>query len=165
MDEIDDQVKESRKVGEELTKGVDRSLWVFDDMVGSGLFTNKRNNAFKRLSVRRRHYYSSVIGVTQAYKEIPRTARTNTNSLILFRIDSDEELKMIYQEYPMGLKIKDWLKIVDYCTREPYSFVLFNMQASDLNCRIIRNFDEPLSIERQTQILGHSPREAVEEDW
>lgn len=165
MDEIDDQVKNAKKEGKELTEGVDRTLWVFDDMVGSGLFNNKRDNAFKRLSVRRRHYYSSVIGVTQAYKEIPRTARTNTNCLILFRIDSEEELKLIYMEYPMGLKYKDWVKIVDYCTREPYTFALFNLQTSDLDNRIVKNFDEPLSIETQTQLLGHNPRESVETEF
>ena len=160
MKEIDDQVKESKENKENMSENVDRTLWVFDDMVGSGLFNNKRNNAFKRLTVRRRHYYSSLIGVTQAYKEIPKTTRTNANALVLFRIDSDEELQTIYREYPMGLKLKDWLKIVDYCTKEPYTFALFNLQTSDINQRIIRNFDEPLSLEKQAQILGHRIREA-----
>lgn len=158
MNEIDEQVKDAKEDNKDLVESVDRTLWVFDDMVGSGLFTNKRNNAFKRLTVRRRHYYSSLIGVTQAYKEIPKTTRTNANALVLFRIDSDEELQVIYREYPMGLKWKDWLKIVDYCTKEPYTFALFNLQTSDINYRIIRNFDEPLTIEKQTAIIGHNPR-------
>ena len=64
---------------QQLPTKMERLLWVFDDMVGSGLFNNKRNNAFKRLTVRRRHLYSSVIGVTQAYREIPKTTRTNAN--------------------------------------------------------------------------------------
>lgn len=164
MDEIDEQVKEAGGDKKKLVDCVDRSLWLFDDMVGSGLFSNKRNNAFKRLTVRRRHYYSSLIGVTQAYKEIPKTTRTNANAIILFRIDSDEELQTIYREYPMGLKLKDWLKIVEYCTCEPYTFAMFNLQTSDINHRIVRNFDEPLSLERQASILGHAPREDMYTD-
>ena len=162
MKEIDDKVKEAGESGKDMVQSIDRTLWVFDDMVGSGLFNNKRNNAFKRLTVRRRHFYSSLVGVTQAYKEIPKTTRTNANSLILFRIDSDEELHTIYKEYPMGLKLKDWLRIVDYCTREPYHFIMFNLQTSDLNHRITHNFDNPLTLEKQSQILGHAPRETFD---
>lgn len=166
MDDIDEMVKEAKKEGTllELASKMDRALWVFDDMVGSGLFNLKRDNPFKRLTVRRRHYYSSLIGVTQAYKEIPKTTRTNANCLILFRIDSKEELTLIYKEYPMGLAFKDWLKLVEYCTYKPYTFALFNLQTSDPNYRIVRNFDEPLSIETQTKILGHPPREPLDTD-
>lgn len=137
----------------DLVENVDRMLWVFDDMVGSGLFNQKRNNAFKRLSVRRRHFYSSIMGVTQAYKEIPKTTRTNANILIFFKIDSDEELQTIYREYPMGHKYKDWLKIVDYCTNEPHSFIMFNLQTSNPDHRICKQFNCPLSETAQQYII------------
>lgn len=152
MDDIDHEVKACSD--EDLTSCIPRTLWVFDDMVGSGLFSNKRNYAFKRLTVRRRHFYSSLIGVTQAYKEIPKTTRTNANCIIFFRIDSDEELIAIYREFPMGHKFNDWLKIVKYCTEEPYSFIMFNLQTSDLNQRIIKNFDQPLSLADQNAIIN-----------
>lgn len=151
MKKIDDMVESiqdsSRRKhrGDKLQDSMDRTLWVFDDMVGSGLFNQKRNNAFKRLTVRRRHFYSSLIGVTQAYKEIPKTTRTNANVLILFKIDSDEELKTIYQEYPMGLKFKEWLQVYHYCTSEPYNFIMFNLQTTNPNYRIVKNFDTPIS--------------------
>jgi energy-coupling factor transporter ATP-binding protein EcfA2 len=156
MNDIDEFVKECKNDKKDIAGEAERTLWVFDDMVGSGLFNNRKNNAFKRLTVRRRHYFSSLVGVTQAYKEIPKTTRTNANCLILFRIDSEEELQTIYREYPMGHKFKDWLQIVEYCTSEPYSFVMFNLQTSDLNCRIIKNFDEPITLEKQQAILHSS---------
>lgn len=126
---------------------VERSIFVFDDMVGSGLFSNKRDNAFKRLTVRRRHLFSSVIGVTQAYREIPKTTRTNANALIMFHIDNEEELSTIYEEFPMGLKWKQWMAMVDWATEEPYSFIMFNTQQSDPNLRIIKGFDQPLPLD------------------
>ena len=86
-----------------------RLCFVFDDMVGSNLFTNNRNNAFKRLNIRHRHYSASLIEITQAYKEIPKTVRTNFSCLILFEIFSDAELDVIYDEFPMiiFINIKD----------------------------------------------------------
>lgn len=126
---------------------MERSLFVFDDMVGSGLFNNKRQNAFKRLTVRRRHLFSSVIGVTQAYREIPKTTRTNANAIILFHIDNEEELNTIYEEFPMGLKWHQWMALVEWATQEPYSFIMFNVQQSDPNQRIVKQFTQPLPLD------------------
>ncbi len=140
----DRTVEHFKRIHKPLTTHVPRTLWVFDDMVGSGLFNQKRNNAFKRLTVRRRHLFSSIIGVTQAYKEIPKTTRTNANALIIFRIDSDEELMAIYQEYPMGLKWRQWERMMKELTAEPYSFVLFNLQTSNPKQRIVQNFTTPI---------------------
>lgn len=124
----------------------DHLCWVFDDMVGSGLFNQRRNNAFKRLSVRRRHFCSSVIGVVQAYKEFPKTSRTNCNVYILFRIDNEDELESIYKDFPCGLTWPHWKAVYDYCTREPYSFMMINTQVKDPKFKLVKNFDEPLFI-------------------
>jgi hypothetical protein len=162
MDQQDKEVLYWQKKQKALHLHVPRTLFVFDDMVGSGLFNRRQNNAFKRLTVRRRHLYSSVIGVTQAYKEIPKTTRTNANSLILFRIDSEEELATIYSEYPMGMKWQHWERVVEFYTREPYSFIMFNLQTSDPNMRIISNFDTPLSLE--TLARFKHPQSSTSED-
>lgn len=149
---LDDAMKYQDKVVSCLTKmkrpmtEADHICWVFDDMVGSGLFNQKKNNAFKRLSVRRRHFCSSVIGVVQAYKEFPKTSRNNCNIYILFRIDSEDELSVIYKDFPCGLSAQNWKIVYEYCTREPYAFMMINTQVKDPTFRIIKNFTEPLYI-------------------
>ena len=145
MKNQDKIVNHLTNMGKEMTDA-DHLCFVFDDMVGSGLFNQKRNNAFKRLTVRRRHFCSSVIGVVQAYKEFPKTSRNNTNIYILFRIESDEELSAIYKDFPCGLKPHVWLSVYKYCTREPYHFMMINLQTSNPDHRIIKNFDEPIPL-------------------
>lgn len=44
-----------------------RILIVFDDLVGSSLFSGKKDNPFKRLNTNHRHYSISMLMVTQAY--------------------------------------------------------------------------------------------------
>ena len=61
-----------------------RILFLFDDLVGSSLFSGARKNAFKMLNTNHRHFSSSLIMVSQAFKEIPKTVRTNFICLILF---------------------------------------------------------------------------------
>lgn len=145
MDQQDKVVSHLTKKDKPMTMA-DHMCWVFDDMVGSGLFNQKRNNAFKRLSVRRRHFCSSVVGVVQAYKEFPKTSRNNTNIFILFRIDSEEELVAIYRDFPCGLKPDTWRTAYEYCTKEPYGFMMINLQVKDPMYRITKNFTEPLLI-------------------
>lgn len=43
-----------------------RLLIVFDDLVGSSLFSGKKDNPFKRLNTNHRHYSCSMLMVTQA---------------------------------------------------------------------------------------------------
>lgn len=40
------------------------------DLVGSSLFSNARNNVFKGLNTRHRHYSCSMLMVSQGYKYI-----------------------------------------------------------------------------------------------
>jgi len=47
-----------------------RILFVFDDLVGSNLFSFARDNPFKRLNTNHRHHSASILMVTQAYKEV-----------------------------------------------------------------------------------------------
>jgi hypothetical protein len=145
MDNQDKIVRHLSDRGKDMTMA-DHLCLVFDDMVGSGLFNAKRNNAFKRLTVRRRHFCSSVIGVVQAYKEFPKTSRNNTNIYVLFKIDSDEEIMGIYKDFPCGLRPEVWRRVYDYCTKEPYSFMMINLQVKDPKYRIVKNFNEPLNV-------------------
>ena len=46
------------------------------------------------------------------------------------KIGNKEELKRIAEEKSGHLDYKDFLKIYDYCTREPYSFMLIDTRAT-----------------------------------
>ena len=118
-----------------------RILLVFDDLVGSSLFSNNKKNAFKMLNTNHRHYSCSILEVTQAYKEIPRTVRTNFSCLILFEIPNEQEIKVIYEENPVGYKIKDWCEIYDYCVSGDHNFMFINYQKPK-QLRIMKNFQE-----------------------
>jgi hypothetical protein len=143
-------VKKLKKYGQ--TKHLaDRMLLVFDDLVGSGLFSNARGNIFKGFNTRHRHYSCSMLMVSQAvsfipnlqYKEIPKTVRTNYTCLVFFEICNEKELEVIHDEYPMGCINKDkWLQMYNYATKDPYCFMYYNMQPKDRKKRIMKNFDE-----------------------
>lgn len=147
MNETMDKIDKLRKKGWTKHKA-DRQLIIFDDLVGSTLFSAKRNNPFRRLNTTLRHYSTSVMMVSQGYKEVPKTARVNSTCVILFRIANEAEIKSIYEENSCGLNEEEWRRVYEYCTKDPFSFLLINYGKPEKE-RMWRNFDEMIPINPQ----------------
>lgn len=134
LNEVPERIKKQQNVIHELRqKGygqkskfiADRMLVVLDDQ--AGMFrSGNTNNPMVNYVIKHRHASSSVIIVTQAYKAIPKTIRTNCNALILFEIPNRSELRVIYEENPEGLDEDAWVRVYQYATREPFSFLYSN---------------------------------------
>lgn len=138
------QIVKFKKIGKSK-HSADRQLIIFDDLVGSSLFSAKRVNPFRRLNTTLRHYSTSIIMVTQGYREVPKTARINASCVILFEIANQSELEVIYEENSCGLTKDEWFKIFRYCTSAPFNFMFINYKREKEN-RIMRNFDEQIPI-------------------
>jgi len=120
-----------------------RIALVFDDLVGSTLFSNARRSPFKMLNTNHRHLSTSVFMISQAFKEIPKTVRTQFSCLIMFEILSDSELEAIYNEFPMGLKKDQWMELYHFATEGDHDFLFYNIQKPK-RLRIMKNFDKVL---------------------
>lgn len=118
-----------------------RVLIIFDDLVGSTLFSNARDNPFKMFNTNHRHYSFSAIMVTQAYREIPKTVRTNFSCMVVFEITNDKELEAIYEENPMGLKRAQWDDVYNHCVDGDFDFMFLNHQKPK-KLRLMKNFDK-----------------------
>lgn len=122
----------------------DRILIIFDDLVGSDLF---KSRFFKGFNTRHRHYSVSAIMVTQSYKEIQKTIRTQWSGLLVYEIGNEQEVFVIYEEYSMGLNFKEWLEVYRHCTEKDYSFMFINFQKPKKE-RIMKNFTEVVGYNR-----------------
>ena len=120
-----------------------RILIIFDDLVGSSLFAGSRGSYFKGVNTRHRHYSASFIMVSQGYKEVPKTIRTNWTGLIVFEIGNEREVFVIYEEYAMGLNQEQWLESYREATKAEHSFLYINFQ-QPRSMRMWENFDKVL---------------------
>ena len=118
-----------------------RILIVFDDLVGSRLFSGERGSYFKGVNTRHRHYSTSFLMVSQGYKEVPKTIRTNWTCLIVFEIGNFKELQVIYEEFPMSLNFENWMEAFKYATTEDHSFMFINFQKPK-RLRMMKNFTQ-----------------------
>tara|TARA_R110002126_G_scaffold78877_4_gene196190 strand:+ start:3697 stop:4566 length:870 start_codon:yes stop_codon:yes gene_type:complete len=124
----------------------DRLLVIFDDLVGSPLFKGQKGNYFTGVTTRHRHHGASFMVVSQGYKEIPKTIRTALMCLSVFEIGNEQELKVIYEEFGMGLKWADWMEVYENAVDgDDYGFMFFNYQ-KPRGMRMMRKFDKFLMV-------------------
>lgn len=136
-------IVEMLKEHEQSKHMANRVLIVFDDLVGSNLFNGRKANPFKRCNTNHRHHSFSILMVSQAYKEIPKTVRTNFSALIIFEIPNDKELAVIREEHPNYLKKKQWYELYEHAVSGDHDFLFINYQKPK-RLRMMKNFSNVL---------------------
>lgn len=140
MDEQMEQIEAIEALGG--TKHIaNRILFIFDDLVGSSLFSGAKKSPFKIVNTTHRHHSASILMVSQAYKEIPKTIRTNFTVLITFEIPNESEVRVVYEENPVGMKREVWDQVYKYCVEGEYSFMYINVKRPR-HLRVMKNFEQ-----------------------
>ena len=96
---------------------------VFDDIIADIEYNKNFKIIIKELFYRSRKINVSSIFIMQSYFRALKDARLNSTYYILMKIGNKKELKRIAEEKSDHLDYKDFLKIYNYCTRKPYSFM------------------------------------------
>ena len=120
-------------------------LIIFDDMIADIMRSEKFKAIVKERFIKCRKSNISIVFITQSYFRTPKDARLNSTHYILTKIGNKKELKSIAEENSGHLDFKDFLKIYDYCTKEPYSFMLVDTRPT-ATIPFKKNFDEPIDL-------------------
>jgi hypothetical protein len=83
---------------------------------------------------------------SQAYKEIPKTVRTNLSCLVIFEIPSEKEVEVIYEENSLYMKRKDWQEAYQHAVEDDHSFLYINYQKPK-RLRMMKNFTNVLFVD------------------
>ena len=98
-------------------------LIVFDDMIADIEYNKNFKRIIKELLYRARKINVSIVFITQSYFRALKDARLNSIHYILMRICNKRELKRIAEEKSGHLDYKDFFKMYNYCTKDPYYFM------------------------------------------
>ena len=121
-------------------------LIIFDDMIADIMRSEKFKEILKELFIRCKKLNISIDFITQSYFRTPIDARLNITHCMLMKISSKKELKNIAEENSSYLDYKDFLKIYNYCTKEPYSFMMIDTRPT-ATITFRKNFDEPIDLQ------------------
>ena len=120
-DDMNDELDDFNNYNKNRDKKV---LIIFDDMIADIMRSETFKAIVKEPFIRCRKLNISIVFITQSYFRTPKDARLNSTHYILMKIGNKKELKSIAEENSGHLDFKDFLKIYNYCTKEPYSFML-----------------------------------------
>ena len=101
-------------------------LIVFDDMIADIEYNKDFKGIIKELFYRAIVFIVSIVFIMQSYFRALKDARLNSTHCILMKITNKKEFRRITEEKSGHLDYKDFLKIHNYCTIEPYSFMLID---------------------------------------
>ena len=121
-------------------------LIIFDDMIAGIMRSEKFKAIVKEFFIRCRKLNISIVFITRSYFRTPKDARLNSTHCILMKIGSKKELKNIPEEKSGYLDYKDFLKIYNYCTKEPYSFMMIDSRPT-ARVTFRKNLDEPIYLQ------------------
>ena len=124
MDDVFDNINNYNK------NRVKKVLITFDDMIADIIRSEKFKAIVKELFIRYRKLNISIVFITQSYFRTPKDPRLNITHYILMKIGSKKELKNIAEEKSGHLDYKDFLKIYNYGTKEPYSFMMIDTRST-----------------------------------
>ena len=120
-------------------------LIVFDDMIADIMSSKKFKAIIKELFIRCRKLNIFIVFITQSYFRTPKDARLNSTHYIVMKIGNKKELKSIAEEKSGHLDYKDFLKMYNYCTKEPYSFMTKDARPT-ATIPFKKNFDELINL-------------------
>jgi hypothetical protein len=105
---VDSQISFKNQYGEDE---MPRCLVIFEDAGGLNLFKGKSGTRYVQLITTLRHYKISIWTAIQSYKLLPVPVRINCTNLIIFRIKNKQEVRKIYDEFPMVSSFNEWFDL------------------------------------------------------
>lgn len=96
-------------------------LYVLDDVVSD--MNQQKKDALKKLFFHGRHLAISMVVLSQQYRAIPKSVRTNASHMILMNLSNQGERKSVSEEQPFHEQ--KFLRIVDHALEDQqYSFLV-----------------------------------------
>ena len=99
-------------------------LIVFDDVIADMTNNKKLNPIVTELFIGGKKLNVSVLFITQSYFKVPKGVRLNSTHFFNMKIPNKRELHQIALNHSSDIEFKDFIRIYNKCTAEPYSFLV-----------------------------------------
>ena len=147
-DDMNDVLDDTNDYNKNRDKKV---LIVFDDMIADIEYNKNFKRIIKELFYRARKINVLIVFITQSYFRTLNDARLNSTHYILMKIGNKKELKRIAEEKSGHLDYKDFFKMYNYCTKDPYSFMTIDTRPTAI-IQFKKNFNEPIDLSEPSSL-------------
>jgi len=98
---------------------------IYDDIIAERDVL--KHPMFVRSFIASRHFNCTTFLCTQSWTAVPRKCRLQANNVIIFPCSQDEAINIADVYTPAGMKKREFLEMLAYATKDPYSFLYINL--------------------------------------
>lgn len=111
-----DEIQQERRQMKADKRKLLNVLFIFDDMIYSGICSSSKKSALDELVINRRHLNSTVIITSQSYKALNQNIRTNNVSQMIVLRANTRDLLNIAEEHNAGLvSVDEFVCMYNHC--------------------------------------------------
>ena len=99
-------------------------LIVFDDMIADMINNKKLDSIVTELFIRGRKLNISIFFIMQSYFKVPKDVRINSTHFFIMKTPNKRKLRQIALNHSSDIDFKDFMKIYEKYTKEPYPFLI-----------------------------------------
>ncbi len=117
-----------------------KCLIILDDFISSNKFVRSLLQPF----IASRKFNTSIMALSQSYHSLIKPCRLSVSCLIYFR-GSNKEVDKITEDYQLpGKSKKEFVELINYATKEKYSFFFCDINRAIEDGRFRKNLEEKL---------------------
>jgi hypothetical protein len=143
VSEIFEELKERSKAKNLHT------LMIFDDMMCEGIMNVHKTQTLDKIASTGRHFDISVIIIFQKFKKFTPIIRDNATNVVVFEQKNSKSIEQIAEEYRGALSVKDFMKVYNFATGDPFSFMHINLQEPDRSRRFRKNWNTIINVNNE----------------
>lgn len=98
--------------------------------------------------IRCRKLNCSIIYLSQNYYSVPKVIRGNCSYLIILKLSTDRDMKMILKECSLGVDKEKILRIYEYATSEKFFPLIVSLDENDKNKKFRKGMTEFLDLDK-----------------
>jgi hypothetical protein len=128
-------------------KDGDQVLLIFDDMLSAQ--KDLKGSKILDYYIRGRKKNCTIVFISQSYYEIPKIIRNQLTYLIITKVSSDDDLKLIVRQYKLGVTLDELVDLYNKATEKPTNFFKIDLLKADKATKFSRNFINFFSIDKK----------------
>jgi hypothetical protein len=143
-----DTIPDCIELGTKKENPDDNWLIVFDDIIADLQGNRKHMQKVANYFLTSRKLGFSCWFLSQSFYQIPKTIRLQLEYLLLLRVNSNADLRMLLRNYALGVTLDQLQEVYDMATSMPQTFLKIDIGTPNLDNKFERNFTDPFVVSK-----------------
>jgi predicted ATPase len=103
-------------------------LLICDDLQGTSLYSNGRDNLMNHVAIKSRHIPLTVCYLVQSWTGLPRVIRLNATQFMIYKTGDKKQLRQIYEHFGTTLDEATFNRVYEHAVIAPFGFLYIDTE-------------------------------------